>query len=416
MKFYIKKLKVFTLLIMLLVSVVSIEAQAIIKKNYDPVVQELAHLYEKDKNFKTLVDNALSSAVAPLGGWHYSPYGDTSKLYKWSDKNVNDLLDFFQSWISFVPDETNGMQYYYLEYGLCYNNISAIKLFSAEPGLSWTRKFVLARGAYMDSTASITDHKKEMDSWHKSLGNNWDNFQPPHSTTEGYKGYKTFNEFFIRDLKNDTIRPISQANNSSLLVAPADGVTNVINYNLNTNSMIHTKYDEYLSITQLLDGSKYSKYFDGGTATATVLMPDDYHHYHSPVDGMVVETKNVDSDGIYLGMDGKFDDFNNNGNIGGYKSKFGVFGLYHRGYYIIKTKHYGYVAMIPIGLDDISSINFEKKFDSIDSSKKPIKVKKGEKVGHFAYGGSTVLLIFEAGVFNGIKLNQGTQLGVIKSK
>ncbi len=155
----------------------------------------------------------------------------------------------------------------------------------------------------------------------------------------------------------------------------------------------------------------------GGTATGTVLLPPDYHHYHSPVGGTVVEAKAVDSTGgVYFGMDGQFFIYGNNGNIGGYMSNYGVFGVYHRGYYIIKTEDFGYVAMIAIGLDDISSINFEDKFNPEIVAKKPVTVTKGEKLGHFAYGGSTVILFFEPGVFQGIKLKQGVQTGVLIPK
>ena len=98
--------------------------------------------------------------------------------------------------------------------------------------------------------------------------------------------------------------------------------------------------------------------------------------------------------------------------IGGYKSKFRIFGLYHRGYYIIKTEDFGYIAMIPIGLDDISSVNFEKRFSDVKPSS-PVPVKKGEKLGHFAYGGSIVILLFQPGVLFALKTNQGNQIGVI---
>ncbi len=408
-----KYLSVFTLIFVLIFSALSLQA----KSQYSPVVQELKNLYDSDESFQELIDNALSSAVPTPDGWSKSPYGDTSKLYKWPQKDIDDLLYFFESWRTFVPNTSNGMMYYELLYGLCYENPSAIKFVSTEPGLSWTRKYVQARGAYMDSTDSIDDHIPAMKDWKKALGDKWNDFKAPHATHKGFEGYTTFNEFFTRELLNNTIRPVSAPNDPSILVSPADGLTNVINSNLNSDSKIHTKYDEYLNVSQLLAGSKYANRFNGGTATATVLLPNDYHHYHSPVEGLVVETKEVDSrGGVYFGMDGEFYTFVNNGNIGGYKSKYGVFGVYHRGYYIIKTKEFGYVAMIPIGLDDISSVNFVKKFRNINSKKEYKKVKKGEIVGNFAYGGSTVILLFETGVFSGIKLQQGSQLGELNKK
>jgi len=407
-----KHLRTVILILILLVAYSSSIAQK--KANsYAPVVKQLDSIYKANKNFKNLIDNALSSAIPTPDGWSKAPYGDTGLLYIWPQKNFTDLLNFFQNWLTFVPNPQNGMQYYELLYGLCYKNPSAIQFVSTEPGLSWTKKYVVARGKYMDSPQSINDHLDAMKQWYKSMGTSWYRFKAPYDTTQGFKGYKTFNEFFTRKLR-EASKIVDTANN--ILLAPADGLVNIINSNLNTNSKIHTKYDEYLNVSQLLDGSKYANYFDGGTATATVLLPADYHHYHSPVSGQVVETKTVDAEGgVYFGMDGQFFTFSNNGNIGGFKSQYGIFGVYHRGYYIIKTEKYGYVAMIPIGLDDISSVNFEPQLDPRTASF-PVNVKKGDRVGHFAYGGSTVILLFEPGVLDAIKLKQGSQMGVLNTK
>jgi phosphatidylserine decarboxylase len=383
---------------------------------YAPVIDSLKQLYQSNAAFKTTVDNALQSAISPLGGWSADPV-NPSKLYVWSEKNFTDLCDFFQSWLSFVPDPDNGMMYYELLYGLCYKNISALEFVSAEPGLGWTKKFVDARGKYMNSKESITDHIESMKKWKATMGKDWYNYQPPFDTTKGFYGYTTFNEFFTRNIKPGA-RPISDPTNGSVLTAPADGLTNVINENLNTTSKIHTKYNAYLNVDQLLAGSRYAKYFLGGTATGTVLLPNNYHHYHFPAAGTVVEAKNLDTiGGVYFGMDGQFFTYLNNGNVGGYLSDYGVFGIYHRGYYIIKTDKYGYIAMIPVGLDDISSINFEPKFSPANVVKTgAVPVAKGEKVGHFAYGGSTVILLFEPGVLSGVTLNQGAQLSIISAK
>jgi phosphatidylserine decarboxylase len=417
-----RKIMTGILVCLLFTAGVSIMAKDGAKKpgKYAPVVQDLKDLYDGNEDFAKLVDNALKSAVVPPDGWPYDPL-NPRKLFIWQEKNFDDFLDLFQGWLTFVPNHKNGMSYYELLYGLCYNNEYALKFVETDPGLSWTREFVKARGKYMDSEDSIyTDKthkifKKAMWDWYKALGDHWNDFKPPHPPNVGFKGYKTFSEFFTRKLREPDVRPVSYPDDDSILVAPADGLVNMVNSNLDTDSIIHTKYDEYLNIDQLLDGSKYAKYFLGGTAVDTVLLPPDYHRYHSPAAGHVVESKEVDADdGFYFGMDGEFFTFSNNGNIGGYKSKYGIFGRYHRGYYIIKTDHFGYIAMIPIGLDDISSVNFVEKFRNVTCAK-PEPVKKGEEVGYFAYGGSTIILLFQPGVLFGLKTEQGNQIGVMNA-
>lgn len=197
----------------------------------------------------------------------------------------------------------------------------------------------------------------------------------------------------------------------TILVAPADSLINAINSNLTATTQINTKYEEYLNIRQLLDGSKYADAFNGGTAISCVLLPTVYHWYHAPVGGTVIESRAVP--GTSFGMNGGFYSFFNNGNFGGYKASFGVFGIYHRGYYIIKTQKYGLVAMIPVGLDDVNSVNFVPEVKGIPENNPIKKIAKGDPLGYFAYGGSEVILLFEPGVFSGLKVKQGQQVGII---
>jgi phosphatidylserine decarboxylase len=81
---------------------------------------------------------------------------------------------------------------------------------------------------------------------------------------------------------------------------------------------------------------------------------------------------------------------------------------------VIKTKEFGHVAMIPVGLDTIGSVVFEDTFKRV-ASPGTVQVSKGEKLGHFAYGGSTVITLIEQGI-QSITIPQGQQIGVFQSK
>ncbi|MCP4151560.1 MAG: hypothetical protein GY757_27705, partial [bacterium] len=220
---------------------------------YSPVVQRLKDRYDECPDFAKIVDTMLKSAVIPPTGWASDPI-DPGKLFIWPEKNIDDLLCLFERWLSFVPNHQNGMSYYELIYGLCYNNENALKFVETEPGLSWTQEFSKARGEYMDSTASVTDHCCELWDWKDYLGKHWDDFNPPHPKNVGFFGYKTFNEFFKREVLKAK-RPVSHKDDDSILVSPSDSLVNIVNSNLNTDSLIHTKYDEYLNVDELLGGS-----------------------------------------------------------------------------------------------------------------------------------------------------------------
>lgn len=369
--------------------------------DYYPIVQELVKLYENDTEFANTIDMALANASKDKIS--YPQLGSYYANFSWQGKRADDLFKVFNDWLKYIPEPATSFAFYEMIYKLCENNNNAIKLVSSNPGLQWTKGFVKARGRFMDSKESITS--KNMKLWKKNLGNQWYDYIIPRG------GFRSFNGFFTRRLR--TPRPVTLG--GDIIVSPADALINMINYNIGLETKLHTKFDEFLNVEELLNGSKYATKFDGGTAVSCILLPDVYHHYHAPVAGEIVESNNSVS-GLYLGMDGDFNDILNSGNIGGWKTNFGVFGRYHRGYFIIKTKDFGHVAMIPVGLDDISSVQFEEKFNHISKGDKPVFVEKGERVGNFAYGGSLVILIFEKNIMPGIKINQGSKLGIMKKK
>ena len=183
----------------------------------------------------------------------------------------------------------------------------------------------------------------------------------------------------------------------------------MINNELSLTTDIPTKSGMKLSLSELLDNSEYAKEFIGGTALAVFLLPHNYHHYHSPTEGIIVESKESVGDRLF-GMPDMLDMINN-GNVA-YNKDYSVFQNFKHGYFIIKTDQYGYIAMIPIGLQTVGSVVFENKFKEIANGKK-VAVLKGEKLGHFEYGGSTVLLLFQKGKFSSLTIKQGQQIGTL---
>ena len=195
--------------------------------------------------------------------------------------------------------------------------------------------------------------------------------------------------------------------NDSIVSSPADGVVNMIANDLRLDTEIPTKGAMTLSLSRLLDNSKYSEKFVGGTALAVFLMPDNYHHYHSPVSGVVVESNENVGDHLF-GMPDMLD-MVNKGNPG-YGKDYSVIQDFRHGYFIIETDDFGLVAMVPIGLQTVGSVVFEEKFRDVGAHSAR-QVHRGEKMGHFAYGGSTVLVMFEPGRMAAVSVQQGQRIG-----
>ena len=56
---------------------------------------------------------------------------------------------------------------------------------------------------------------------------------------------------------------------------------------------------------------------------------------------------------------------------------------------IIETENYGLVAVMPIGMSQVASVNFEPNLQVGD------RVKKGDMLGYFLFGGSDFVLVFQ---------------------
>ena len=355
-----------------------------------PPVKQLKTLYHNNTEFKTTVDQMFKNV-------HDLPDGTANP---WKHKNIDDLGEFLNEWFYFLPNTHNGLDRILKFTFLYYKNPSGIKFVLEEPGLSWTNSFVQERGKFMDSPNST----KIIEEWlsDKLLGN--EDFVLPSG------GFKSFNEFFKRDLKPGA-RPIDDIADNAVLVSPADGVINMIANELQLDSEIPTKGRMTMSLNTLLDNSKYATKFIGGSAMAVFLMPDNYHHYHAPIAGSIVESKETVGDRLF-GMPDMLDMINK-GNVA-YNKDYSVFENFRHGYFIIKTENYGFVAMIPIGLQTVGSVVFEDEYQNVNDSS-PINIYKGEKLGHFAYGGSTVLLIFEKNKLNSISVQQGQRIGKLRN-
>jgi hypothetical protein len=72
-------------------------------------------------------------------------------------------------------------------------------------------------------------------------------------------------------------------------------------------------------------------------------------------------------------------------------SSIGWQSLETRGCLILETEDYGLVALLPIGMTPVSSVNFEPTL------KEDVRVRKGDMLGHFLFGGSDFVMLFQAG-------------------
>lgn len=373
-----------------------------------PVVKELKDLF-KDKRIHDKYLEAIANVKDFKGDGLLKPFKNI-----WRNRTSDEFCYYFNNWLHFLATPTKeGLGFiepftqFYYDNKIAFDFLNTFKVDKKRVIFDWTVKFIVTRGKFMDTPSP--EATEAINEWVKD----------PETHIEEYimpgKGYKTFNEFFTRELRPGS-RPIANPGDDSVVLAPADSVINMINSALTENSKMRIKGCRKLSVEELLNHHPYWKKFMGGTAVSCVLMPSDYHHYHAPVTGKLVHYEEVN--GIYNGiMDSPM--WFHNDNVGASDGSFSIFELFHRGVFIFKTENYGYVAMVAVGLNTISKIEFEmKSLNTLDKFKKvceekPEQVYKGTKLGGFRYGGSLNILLFEPGVFPAQRVHQGQRIGTL---
>jgi len=357
-------------------------------------VEMVRNMYEKDYcGFAEKYNDAVK-AVNPR------PEGIAENVWEeWKDQDLDFLCTFFTKWYKWYPQfkKGDGLEYIQKFSWLYFKSTVGLNFVTTYPGTEVTKQFVFLRGAWMDNKASQPLAKL----WVDQIG---EAGMSDYVIPEG--GYQSFNEFFKRPLKEP--RPVSGADDASMCVSPADAIVNIVEDSLTLDGQKIQAKTQYISLRNMLNNSPLASSFVGGTALSCILMPDVYHRYHSPIGGDVVEA-DQDVAGNYFGIQ-DFPELINNGDVG-YGYDYSVFEHFRRGYVIIKTKDYGYVAMIPVGLNTIATVIFEEKFKKVTATDEPVAIAKGEEIGMFQYGGSLCILLFQKGVFPSVRLPQGQEVG-----
>jgi len=257
----------------------------------------------------------------------------------------------------------------------------------AEPYSSWLRTFVRSWGAFLDTPESWNKEYLGMAQADSTFGLSRGWYEDP-------SHWRTFNQFFARQLKSADQRPIDAPADQSIVVSPVDAIPEGIWAIDNTSravekSGIAVKTGTVQSVEELVGGqSRYKSAFAGGMLTHLFLDVGDYHHYHFPLGGVVKEVAVIpgrEMEGGKVTWDPakkryRFD-----------PSSIGWQSVETRGCVILETEEYGLVALLPIGMTPVSSVTFEP------AVKEGGRVRKGDRLGHFLFGGSDFVMVFQAG-------------------
>ncbi len=254
-----------------------------------------------------------------------------------------------------------------------------------EPFAKWLTVFNKSWQKHLDSEKSWTDE------YYKTVAND-SAFGLQHGWYEDSKNWKTFNQFFARHLSSASARPIASPEDNSVVTSFADAVPQGV-WAIDSSSTIadeegvSVKSASIKQITKLLgEDSQYKNAFANGTFTHSFLNVNDYHRYHFPMSGTIKEVRiiqglNPTGGVITWSADKNQYEFN--------PSSTNWQMLETRGSVILDTKEYGLVALLPIGMAAVGSVNFDPHV------KVGQEIKKGDGLGYFLFGGSDFIMIFQ---------------------
>lgn len=200
-------------------------------------------------------------------------------------------------------------------------------------------------------------------------------------------GFASFNAYFHREIKLDT-RPLEFPDSDMQIVSANDGTIFRIARKVQAEADIWSK-DQPYALAQMLDnidenGVTVQQFVDGDVFQS-FLSGANYHRWRAPCAGTIVAQRLVD--GLMfseLPAEG-FDD--SSGTLSqGYQASVNTRALtfIRADWAPLKT-----VCVMPIGITEISSIALTCKVGD--------HVEKGQELGMFSYGGSTLCLIFQPG-------------------
>lgn len=238
-----------------------------------------------------------------------------------------------------------------------------------EPRMAaWLKVYNTAWGEWLSSEDSwreeyykmaLTDSRFELDTDRYESPDNW------HS----------WNDFFCRRLRN----PLTVHHSQHAFISPCDGEI----------ALRPVKTATIPNWIDLLGDSPYKEVFAGGETMHIVLDVFDYHRFHAPCDGKVMESRIIQ--GIHAGggviiwdeAQGRYR-YRQLGEMD--------FQMHEtRGVLVMDTQDWGKIAMIPVGVQQVSSVVWN------ECVKLGADLHQGEELGRFLFGGSDIVLLFEPG-------------------
>jgi len=193
-------------------------------------------------------------------------------------------------------------------------------------------------------------------------------------------GFKSWDDFFTREFRPG-IRRVESPDDDSIVANACESAPFKISKAVKKRDYFWIKKQRY-SLDFILNMSDLAKQFYGGTIYQAFLSATSYHRWHSPVSGTICKTELVD--GSYYSQTHNIRDDPASPNMSqGYLAQVAARGIV---YIQADNPDIGLMCFVSIGMSEVSSNDITVKVGD--------RVKKGDQLGMFHFGGSTHCLIF----------------------
>ena len=193
-------------------------------------------------------------------------------------------------------------------------------------------------------------------------------------------GYKSWDDFFTREFRPG-IRQVESPDDDSIVANACESAPFKISTGVKKRDYFWIKNQRY-SLDFILNMSDLAKQFYGGAIYQAFLSATSYHRWHSPVSGTIYKTELVD--GSYYSQTHNIRDDPASPNMSqGYLAQVAARGIV---YIQADNPDIGLMCFVAIGMSEVSSNDITVNVGD--------KVKKGDQLGMFHFGGSTHCLIF----------------------
>ena len=302
--------------------------------------------------------------------WQTMDIGEDASFFRRIDQNIGYFYFLIDQPLDALRDK--GYIYPSLQY---------------EPRIAqWLKEYNTAWGEWLSGPDSWNDS-------YYSIARTDARFELATDRYESPDHWHCWNDFFARRLNYRT-SIVHRTSLNRQFISPCDGEI----------AFSPVKTASLTNWLDLLGDSPYRSCFQEGETTHIVLDVFDYHRFHMPCDGTVLECRTIQ--GIHAG-----------GGViiwdeaeGRYRyEQCGVTDfqmLETRGVLVIDTPAYGKIAIVPVGVQQVSSVQWTFNNNQSPITKNEVnralvaenhQLTQGTELGKFLFGGSDVVLFFEPG-------------------